>query len=176
MQYEEYRALAMRTSPEGHDRVLNGCLGLIGETGEVVDVIKKWRFQSGDDAAMPKQKIIDECGDVCWYCAELATGMGVALEAGTGFHPANKPIWCEAARLSRLAIAMFDTLYNGAGQRRENRAAQIQQGIRNMLHCVGGILEHYADVRLEDAMNNNIEKLRRRYPDGFDPERSLHRA
>lgn len=29
---------------------------------------------------------------------------------------------------------------------------------------------------LEDIMQLNIDKLRERYPDGFDPERSLHRA
>ena len=32
------------------------------------------------------------------------------------------------------------------------------------------------DVELEDVASNNIEKLRRRYPEGFDEERSLHRA
>lgn len=29
--------------------------------------------------------------------------------------------------------------------------------------------------RLEDIMQYNIEKLKKRYPDGFDPERSIHR-
>ena len=31
-------------------------------------------------------------------------------------------------------------------------------------------------VRLEDIAVQNIDKLRKRYPDGFDPERSRHRA
>ena len=29
---------------------------------------------------------------------------------------------------------------------------------------------------LEDVMELNIQKLKERYPEGFDPERSLHRA
>lgn len=29
---------------------------------------------------------------------------------------------------------------------------------------------------LDEIMEMNIEKLRRRYPDGFDPDRSAHRA
>ena len=66
---EDYQRLAMRTSPEGHDRMLNGCMGLIGEAGEVVDIVKKWKFQSGDHADLPKDKLIEECGDVLWYCA-----------------------------------------------------------------------------------------------------------
>lgn len=31
------------------------------------------------------------------------------------------------------------------------------------------------DWSLEDIARHNIEKLRKRYPDGFDSERSLHR-
>ncbi|MDO4356908.1 MAG: nucleoside triphosphate pyrophosphohydrolase family protein [Clostridia bacterium] len=79
MRIEEYQALAMRTSPEGHDRVLNGCLGLIGESGEIVDVVKKWKFQSGENAELPKDKLIDECGDVLWYCAELCQGLEIDM-------------------------------------------------------------------------------------------------
>lgn len=31
------------------------------------------------------------------------------------------------------------------------------------------------DVSLDDVMETNIAKLRARYPDGFSPEKSLHR-
>ena len=31
------------------------------------------------------------------------------------------------------------------------------------------------DVTMEDIARRNIEKLLKRYPDGFDPERSMHR-
>lgn len=31
------------------------------------------------------------------------------------------------------------------------------------------------DVKLSDVANYNIEKLKKRYPDGFDPKRSIHR-
>lgn len=30
-------------------------------------------------------------------------------------------------------------------------------------------------LKMDDILQANIEKLKRRYPDGFDPERSLHR-
>lgn len=32
------------------------------------------------------------------------------------------------------------------------------------------------DISLDDVMQTNIDKLRARYPEGFDAERSLHRA
>lgn len=31
------------------------------------------------------------------------------------------------------------------------------------------------EISLEDVARYNIDKLRKRYPDGFDPERSVHR-
>ena len=35
-----YQQLAQRTSPDGHDRILNGVLGLAGEAGECADLVK----------------------------------------------------------------------------------------------------------------------------------------
>lgn len=32
------------------------------------------------------------------------------------------------------------------------------------------------DCSLEDVMQMNVEKLRKRYPNGFDAERSIHRS
>ena len=31
------------------------------------------------------------------------------------------------------------------------------------------------DISLDDVMQTNIDKLKARYPDGFDPDKSLHR-
>ena len=54
MTLNEYQHLAQRTSGPGHDRLLNGCLGLIGESGEIVDITGllggyniHWAFASG---------------------------------------------------------------------------------------------------------------------------------
>lgn len=32
------------------------------------------------------------------------------------------------------------------------------------------------DADLESVLQHNVEKLRKRYPEGFDPEKSIHRA
>lgn len=104
MELNEYQALAQRTSPNGHDRIANGCLGLAGESGECCDILKKHRYQGHP---LDLEKLLDECSDVLWYVAELAAGLGVSLET---------------------------------------------------------------------VARHNIEKLRARYPDGFDPERSIHRV
>ena len=77
---DKYQKAAMRTSPkDGHDKLDNAVLGLIGETGELVDVYKKWRYQSDLDAPIPAEKFADELGDVLWYLAELADGMDLKM-------------------------------------------------------------------------------------------------
>lgn len=188
MRIEEYQPLAMRTSTEGHDRVRNGCLGLIGESGEIIDAIKKWEFQSGDHATFPAEKIIDECGDVLWYCAELATGLGTDMEElydklSEGFYNDLHPMNAEAEHVdivcARLCFACgkpFNVLFEPTFDApKEWREAQAKAQIVGIMITVQDILESCMST-LDEAMERNIAKLRKRYPDGFDPERSLHRA
>ena len=54
-----------------------GGLGIAGETGEVVDLIKK---VVAHDHPLDQQKLVEELGDVLWYISALATLMGVQLE------------------------------------------------------------------------------------------------
>ena len=188
MKIEEYQALAMRTSPEGHDRKKNGCMGLIGEAGEIVDLVKKWLFQSGDGAALPTGKLIEECGDVLWYCAELATGLDASLarlytdyseDFYIDLHALNEsaPIDLLACRLAAVAYRPWVELYDAAPDISEEWAqAHAKTWIVGIMVAVREILELFLGSTLEEAMERNIDKLRRRYPDGFDPERSLHRT
>jgi len=79
MKANEYQQLALRTanSIDPKDLVLNGILGLCGETGEVSDHIKKAIFQGHE---FDTEKVVNELGDVCWYVAVLAKGLNVDLE------------------------------------------------------------------------------------------------
>ena len=79
MKINEYQKLAMRTAKglNSEDLILNGVLGLCGESGEVADLIKKWKFQGHE---LRKGELIKELGDICWYIAIAASGLGVDLE------------------------------------------------------------------------------------------------
>ena len=79
MNFEEYRIAAQRTSNTAarHEKILNGAMGLAGEAGEVIDLVKKYMFQGHD---IDLDKLIDEAGDCLWYLAELSVGLGVSLE------------------------------------------------------------------------------------------------
>lgn len=189
MKIEEYQPLAMRTSPEGHDRILNGCMGLIGESGEIVDLIKKWKFQSGDHADLPKDKLIEECGDVLWYCAELASGLDKDLaeiyESVNSFFDVMRefdkqtPIEKTTMRLATLAVRPAGYLYNAVPESWDidlsRMGAAAAAEIVGIMALIRNMLEIHCDTTMLFAMERNIEKLRKRYPDGFDPERSIHR-
>ena len=106
MTINEYQKLAMTTLNPALDKkdvLINGVMGLCGESGEVIDIVKKHLAQGHE---LDKEKIIKELGDVAWYMAEIATVL---------------------------------------------------------------------DVELEDVFVQNIEKLKKRYPEGFSTEKSVNR-
>lgn len=106
MTINEYQVEALRTASgmnKQHPMALNGVMGLAGESGECVDMMKKHLFQGH---ALDTEHLAKELGDVAWY----------------------------------LAIAA---------------------------HAIG--------YDLETILQMNVDKLRKRYPDGFDPNRSQHR-
>jgi len=79
MDFDAYQRLAARTAqPERGtlERVTNGALGLAGEAGEVVELVKKHRYHGHDLDTARMQK---ELGDVLWYIAELCTVAGLSL-------------------------------------------------------------------------------------------------
>ena len=74
-----YQELAQRTSATttSKDKIENGLMGLNGEAGEAIDILKKHRFQGHD---LDMVKIKDEASDVLWYLAEICTGLGITME------------------------------------------------------------------------------------------------
>ncbi|MBR6595905.1 MAG: nucleoside triphosphate pyrophosphohydrolase family protein [Oscillospiraceae bacterium] len=106
MTVNEYQRLAMTTLNPALDKkdvLINGVMGLCGESGEAIDIVKKWLAQGHE---LDKEKLAKELGDIAWYLAETATAL---------------------------------------------------------------------DLMLEDILEANIEKLKKRYPEGFDTQRSIHR-
>lgn len=108
----EFQLAAMRTVPAIQQEypmvvnnacVLNGVMGLAGESGECVDLVKKHLMQGHP---LDKAHLASELGDVAWYLAVTAKAIGYDL----------------------------DTIFQ-----------------------------------------MNVDKLKKRYPSGFDPNRSQHR-
>ena len=103
MQVNEYQTLAMTTlNPQLSKKevLINSVMGLCGESGEAIDIVKKWMAHGHE---LDKEHLAKELGDIAWYLAEAATAL---------------------------------------------------------------------DMDLEDVLQANIDKLKKRYPEGFSSERS----
>lgn len=78
---DEYQNFAWETSIYPTDMsIIYPALGLAGETGEVVDKIKKvYRDNDKQFDSEHKKAIAKELGDVLWYAANIATDLGYRL-------------------------------------------------------------------------------------------------
>jgi len=85
------------------DTLVMASMGLAGETGEVIDHIKKYLFHAHN---LDQEKLVKELGDVAWYLTALCNVIGVPFK---------------------------------------------------------------------EVIEKNVEKLQKRYPDGFSSERSKNR-
>lgn len=82
MTFNEYQCEAMRTASgascaSSDNLLLNGVMGLNGEAGEAIDIVKKHMFQGHP---LDREHIAKELSDCMWYIAVAAEGCGYALE------------------------------------------------------------------------------------------------
>ena len=80
MTINEYQQLAMTTlnpALDKRDVLINGVMGLCGEAGEAIDIVKKWLAQGHE---LDRERLAGELGDIAWYLAEAATALELPLE------------------------------------------------------------------------------------------------
>ena len=80
MTANEYQKLAMTTlNPKlsRKDVLINGVMGLCGEAGEAIDIVKKHLHQGHE---LDKAALAKELGDIAWYLAETAYALEIPLE------------------------------------------------------------------------------------------------
>ena len=80
MTINEYQTLAMTTlnpALSKKDVLINSVMGLCGESGEAIDIVKKWLAQGHK---LDRTHLAKELGDIAWYLAEAATALEIPLE------------------------------------------------------------------------------------------------
>ena len=75
MTFDDYQKAAARTSGESSD-IINGALGIGGEAGEVIELVKKHKYHGRD---LDLDALAKELGDLMWYLAETASQAGLSL-------------------------------------------------------------------------------------------------
>lgn len=79
MDIKEYQQMAKRTINtrlSRKEQISNLCMGVCGESGEVVDYIKKGMYHAH---ILDKKKLTEELGDVMWYLINLATFYNISM-------------------------------------------------------------------------------------------------
>lgn len=80
MHPNEYQNECLRTAGEAHhpvDRTVMTALGIAGEAGEYVDMVKKAVYHGH---ALDREKALLELGDILWYVAVAAHERGATLD------------------------------------------------------------------------------------------------
>lgn len=172
MTMTEYVELAQRTASTKTkaDKIGHGCLGLIGEAGEIIDIIKKRKYM-GMTEEMAREKLIDEISDCCWYIAEWCTGTGnnmqVIFDESVGLF--------DEFSVEKLAVALAGDAYELWGLSQDGIMYHYQyDAICAVAKCIKALC-YKIGVELETVLKHNIDKLKARYPDGFSAERSNRR-
>ncbi|HEX7368247.1 MAG TPA: nucleoside triphosphate pyrophosphohydrolase family protein [Candidatus Saccharimonadales bacterium] len=85
MTLDEYQrkamATAVDTSGDFVETFMHRVLGLVGESGEVAEKVKKIvRDKHAKIDETDEKEIVKELGDVLWYLAALADYLGVSLQ------------------------------------------------------------------------------------------------
>ena len=80
MEINDYQRLAMTTLNPALDKkdvLINSVMGLCGESGEAIDIVKKWLAQGHE---LDRARLAKELGDVAWYLAVAAHSIGYDLD------------------------------------------------------------------------------------------------
>lgn len=83
MNFNEYQKAANKTL-RGNEQVLTNCaLGLGSETGQVVDLVKKYTFHGEE---LNREQLVKEMGDVLWYLSQISEWNNVPFEEVADFN------------------------------------------------------------------------------------------
>lgn len=74
--YQSFTKITCNHELNQKETLITGVMGLCGESGEVIDIVKKWYAQGHD---LDPNKIKDELGDVCWYISCICNALDINI-------------------------------------------------------------------------------------------------
>lgn len=81
MTFNDYQKKALVTARDKDNELFHRVLGLVGEAGEVAEIIKKLvRDHNTDLSKLDRENMQKELGDVLWYVATLADYLDLSLD------------------------------------------------------------------------------------------------
>ena len=153
MDFKEYVKLAMRTNVKDRsfkDDILNGLLGLYGEIIEFLTA-----SEDGE---------LDELGDCYWYTALLFHTTGLEL---LNIKKAKNTLMVDIGLLSDHFKKHF---FQG-----HSLDSNLVQGLLSDIKFHLDVYATFINSSPEEVMEHNINKLKKRFPEGFEVEKSINR-
>ncbi|KRO18318.1 nucleoside triphosphate pyrophosphohydrolase family protein [Lacticaseibacillus saniviri] len=77
MELNDYQQLANRTLTGNEQVLTNLSLGLASDSGQVIDLIKKYTFQGQE---LNRDELTRELGDTLWYLSQIALWADIPFE------------------------------------------------------------------------------------------------
>lgn len=75
--YQKQAMASLNPALSRKDILINGVMGLCGEAGEAIDIVKKHLHQGHP---LDREALAKELGDIAWYLAETAYALDIPLE------------------------------------------------------------------------------------------------
>lgn len=77
-EYQQLAMVSLNSALSKENVLINAVMGLCGESGEAIDLVKKHLHQGHQ---LDKEKLKKELGDIAWYLAEAAYALDTDLDA-----------------------------------------------------------------------------------------------
>lgn len=177
MTISEYAPLAQRTASTKatEDKRGHGMMGLVGEAGEIMDVLKKLKYM-GLPEKTAREKLIAELGDLMWYCVEYCIGAGLDVEAAEKYAAIDREnyihakAWKTGTTLDAAALICdyAVTLVKDRDTLPDAAALALVTGIINRALWM---MDHIR-VTPDEVLTENLDKLRARYGEKFSAAKS----
>lgn len=181
MNYNEYKEVVINSeigSLTTYPKSIHALMGMNGEAGECIDILKKHYFQGHK---LDEKHLLNELGDVCWYTMLLMVDLNIEPSVIFDYidrliHPEDK------YSLAETCIGQVFNLNTNCGKAidicfdNSNNPGMSIYGVLRLIFYNIKVIANEFNKTLEDIFDINYRKIRRRYPNGFSTEMSINRG
>lgn len=178
-EYKEFVKQSEKGTLQTLDRINHAIFGMAGEIGECIDCIKKVIFHGHK---YDSRIFLNELGDFLWYCTLFTICYEEKYDKLTSYFEndlidmSKHNVKSENYGRSHLFDIFIDVAGITASLNKEEMFTEyILAGLIEEMYYNIEALCYINGIDLYDLIDINVKKIRKRYPNGFDPSRSINR-
>lgn len=167
----EYPALALRTAHNLSTKkdIIHASLGMISEVGEIADMLKR---NLAYGKAFDHINLVEESGDVLWYVALLCRAIDqdfaeLCPQVEYAYDPVDMMVADLAQYVGLVSVSARSCIEHSLTPTYLLELRRIVTTIDKICRAAG--------FSLETALERNVAKLAKRFPEGFTDWHALNR-